>query len=326
MGCTCPLDAFNGTTAMVETGHPIPFWLPPQRTTPVDCWPINETVQCEWTSRPVSITKLFWLPPAASAQRPSSSLKVGGKSEGGIVVAARPLVAAMLTVILAWLVIRNLIGWHRNLPTDAGQSGAGGVVVTARGLRRPYRRRWRDDADWIDYDADDSDSFDSASTGNTLAASVENDGDRLFIGVVDASRPLGLSPPPPPPPPRCAVTYTEEEVEDDVSMLYDLTLSLSSDGWSSSGPVESLAVTGQEPPLHPTLLVCSPLAACYLGRSDESGSNITDDSEEEEEEEDVFESLSSAFSFVTPSSSMSTSFDDVLSDWEFDTASSGSRR
>ena len=326
MCCTCPLDAFNGTAMGTD---PLPLWLPPERagslgsSTPVDRWLINGTEgQYEWTSRSGSSsttsTKLFWLHPVGAERPTSSSLKVekSDRDGGSIAVAARPIVGAMLTVILAWLVIRNLIGWHRNLPTD-GQSGG---IVTARGLRRHNRRRWRDDVDWIDYDADDSDSFETTTTTSTLAAAtVEDDADRLLIGVVDASRPLGLSPPTEPS--RCAVTYAGEEVEDDASMLYDLT-SLSSDGWSSSGAAESLAVTGQEPPLHPTLLVCSPLAACYLGKSDESSSTGSD--EEDEDEADVFESLSSVF--VTPSSSMSTSFDDVLSDWEFDTASSGSRR
>lgn len=298
--CTCPADDFNGTSMAAET---LPLWLPPVRTealgssTPVDRWLINQSqFECWWTIGHSSC--VFWLP---GAERPG---KVEKPDSGAI--AARPLVAAMLTVIFAYLVIRNLIGWHRNLPAGGGQSAA-----LVGGPLRP-RRRWRDDGDWIDYFADDSDSFDPVA--------VEEDHDRLFVGALDSGRLLGL----PAEPALCAVTY-QEELEEDVSMqLYDVT-SLSSDGcWSSSGTAESLAVTGRESPLHPTLLICSPLTACYVCRPDGNNNNNSSSSASDPDEFE-FRSISSARSFATASSSMSISFSDAVSDcsWEFDTASSG---
>lgn len=304
--CTCPADAFNSTSM----AQPLPLWPPsPVRTeslgssTPVDRWLINQSqFECWWTVGHSSC--VFWLP---GAERP------GKVEQTGVIAAARPLVAAMLTVIFAYLVIRNLIGWHRNLPTGGGPSAA-----LAGGPLRP-RRRWRDDGDWIDYFADDSDSLDPAA--------VEDDHDRLFIvGAFDSGRLLGL----PAEPALCVVTYQEEleEAEEDVSIqLCDVT-SLSSDGcWSSSGAAESLAVTGRESPLHPTLLICSPLTACYVCRPDGNNNNNSSSSSASTSDSDEFEfrSISSARSFATASSSMSISFSDAVSDcsWEFETASSG---
>lgn len=302
--CTCPIDAFNDTS-MAET-DPLPPWLLSERTesfasfTPVDRWPISQSQrECWWTSRSGSV-KLIWLLDEGGGEGGQVERPAKIEKPDSVIVAARPLVAAMLTMIFAYFMIRNLMGWHRSLPTD----GRHGRMATSGGLRL-YRRRWRDDGDWIDYFADDSDSFD--------AMVVENDYDRLFIGPVSLpARKAAL----------CAVTYQEELEEeggDNVSMqLYDAT-SLSSDGWSSSCSGESLAVTGQEPPLHHTLLICSPLTACYIGRPD--GSNASDGEENEFE----FQSISSGPSFATAPSSMSFSFEDAVSDCsvEFDTASSG---
>lgn len=289
--------------------------------------------------------QLFWL-----AERPSNGqeeadkiVKADSTLTDTATATARPLVGAMLTMILAWLLIRNLIGWHRNLQTTDGQSGR--LVTLPHGLRRrtPYRTRWTDQADWIDYDADDSDSLDA----NGLPVMEEDDHERLFIGVCHPP-PLALVPPLNPAdvttttnrpldplPARCALYESlglEEEAEEDVTMLGDLT-SLSSDaGWTSSGGGESVAVTGQEPPLHPALLVRSPLAACYLGRPDRNNNKNSSDSDSELESEsnsisaDDFQSLSSSDpSFISASTSLS-SFDDAASDCltDFDTASSGS--
>lgn len=310
---------------MAET-NPLPIWLlTPVGTeslgssTPVDRWLINQSqFECWWTNHSSSVN-IFWLPGGEGG--PERPVKVE-KPDSGI-IAARHLAAAMLTMIFAYLVIRNLIGWHRNIPAD-DQSGG---LISSRGSSRalrPDRRRWRDDGDWIDYFADDSDSFE------TMA--VEDDHDRLFIGTVDSVRLLGL----PVEPALFTVTYQEEleEGEEDVSLqLYDAT-SLSSDGWSSSGAAESLAVTGREPPLHPTLLICSPLTACYVCRPDgnnnnnSSSSSSRDDSSstsDPDEDEFEFQSISSDLSFATAPSSLSISFGDAVSDcsWEFDTASSG---
>lgn len=274
------MDTLNGNSSAMTETDPLPIWLPPESSqslgcsTPVDRWLINQS-QYDWASQ-ASRIELFWLlgRPSTGQQEASASaeariVKADSTSLALAATVARPLVGAMLTMILAWLVIRNLIGWHRNLPTTDGQSD--GRLVTVHGLPRsyrPYRRRWLDDVDWIDYDADDSDSLDA----NGLAA--EDDQERLFIGNCHAAHPLARLAPIEPA--RCTVTYQdEEEIEDeDVSILCDMTSLSSDNGWTSSGGgCESVAVTGQEPPLDPILLIRSPLAACYLGGPDRNNNN-----------------------------------------------------
>lgn len=204
----------------------------------------------------------------------SSSPAAVGVSETGAGT-ARALVAAMLTFLAAWMVLRNLLGWHKSLLGASGRR----KHLPANADRSYYqhdhysRQVFSDSSgvqDWLDYDADDSDLNEAAALLST------DDSDRLFIIV----------PPVSPAKPRLAlvvaVEHTQEDGEeiaghsDDPSLPSDLS-SLSS---SSELEEEHCALLTGEVPCYETPVVRSSLVACYYypPPPEDKGSNNDDES------------------------------------------------
>lgn len=183
----------------------------------------------------------------------------------------RSLVAAMLTLLAAWMVLRNLFGWHKSL-------GACRRKISPSCARHP-RHVWQDAQEWVDYDADDSDSHDGL-----LATTADDDSEPLFI--VAKSSPLSMV---------MTVAQSEEE-DEDMSVMSDLS-SLSTDSTTNA------LLTGEEPS-YETPLVGSPLAVCYFSADRPDDNNNKDD--DKEEPEDSFHSLSTSSSSSSRSSSTSS--------------------
>lgn len=364
--CTCSLEAMN-EMVMDEEADPLFCGLTVAAASPSwpsnDPWWMNQS-QCQWTSSTVNIQSCWFLQKqssssqGATATAPDSVQVVQSDSNLATDSTARPLVGAMLTMILAWVVVRNLIGWHRNLPTKGHRSdgvvGIGGRLVA---VARCRSKRWRDDGDGIDYEADDSDSIDAVAFTTNATASldsprfpVEEDSDSFFvIGPTSNRRPTVETPPIT----RCASICLEESDDDHQlsTALCDLTSLSSDNGWTSSAGLESLAVSGRTSPDYDpvtALLIRSPIAACYVDqRRDPNNNSSTSDSASESTDDFVdfdgsdggssnsrssdlqFESIysdseyesvgSNASPFFTASRSISTTtFDDAASDGPWD--------
>jgi hypothetical protein len=241
----------------------------------------------------------------------------------------RSLAAASLTVVLAWLVLRNFYSWHRNLPSvpvdkasvaSSSSFGSPGRSRNRRGHDYCYSRPWlmatvvaagassvannNNSADgWSsEYEADESETPSTADVDDTeplflpVAALTLSPSDRdadepLPTATVISSLCSGC---------QCCAVIEESPLDDDVSSMDCNLPSLSHD--DASDGYHTNVLSDEEPLLEQSPLVCNSLPFCYLldcnnnNDDDHTAVNSSSESNSESnssEEQESYHTLSS---------------------------------
>ena len=321
--CSCPLDDLNVSVVPVS-------WSPwKQRSETTAGLDLRRRV----ANAATAAAAVQQVDPvvAASASTITATGSVGQLAHRGeqpsaemdSVSTGRSLAAASLTVVLAWLVLRNLYSWHRNLPSvpvdkasvaSSSSFGSPGRNRNRHGHGFSYSRHWlmtsvvaaaaastpsslannniNNSADgWSsDYEADESE---------TPSAADVDDTEPLFLPVAmltlspsdrDADVPL----------PtvatvilslcsgscQCCAVIEESPLDDDVSSMDCNLPSLSYDDVSDGH--RTTVLTDEEPLLEQSPLVCDSLPFCYLdcnNNNDDDGDITVDSSSNESDSE-----------------------------------------
>ena len=284
--CSCPLDGLNVSRVLVPVSWS--HWKRVDSGTGLGLRGGTTTGVEQVDSVPVSTGSVGQLP---HREQPSVA-------EMDSVSTGRSFAAVSLTVVLAWLVLRNLYSWHRNLPAvSVGKASSSSALtaVTPRGggrSRNRHGRPWLPTANttdgWSDYEADESETPSAADIDDTeplfLPAPPEHNDDEkpLPLTIVHCC--------------QCCAVIQEGPLDDDVSSMDCDLPSLSYDD-EDTAEDEHAVLTDEEPPLEQSPLICSSLAFCYLNQQQPDCNNNDDDDDDSVDsrsDEESYHSFSSA--------------------------------
>lgn len=255
MWLTCPLDGGNESASRTTTA-----------------WLLELPVQQQQLILSLDRQRILW---RAEAERPETV--TSSTVHGGCV---RSFVAVMLTFLVAWMVLRNLFGWHKSLNGASGRRRRSFLATQHCHCSTSWH-------DFQDYDADDSDVGElqrqTHSTDAPLLSQTEDSEPLFFL-----SRPAGLQVF------NDAVVMVAVNHSGSRIMREDDELSSSSLNDLSYDSEETGALLTSKVPYYKTPLVSSSLAACYYDPPPKSNNNLEESDSSESFHSPIHNSSSSS--------------------------------